>query len=57
MNNTLSVNAVLEYQKIYKQEFGEEITFDEAKEQGMRLLRLFDIVYKPIDENLLIGKK
>jgi hypothetical protein len=46
----LSNRAVTEYQQIYKQEFGEEISSEEAKEQGIRLLRLFNIIYKPIKQ-------
>lgn len=52
MNRQISNEAVLEYQKIYKQEFGEEISFEEALEQGMKLLRLFDIIYKPVPEGV-----
>lgn len=44
----ISDQAVLEYQQIYKKEFGIDITLEEALEQGMELLRLFNIIYKPI---------
>ena len=44
----LSEEAVLEYQQIYKKEFGEEISLEEAKEQGTKLLKLFSIIYRPI---------
>lgn len=56
MIGQLSAAAVSEYQENYKREFGEEISFEEAKEQGMRLLKLFDIVYKPINKEALINK-
>ena len=46
---SISNEAIEEYQRIYKSEFGEDITFEEAKEQGNKLLRLFDIIYKPIN--------
>ncbi len=50
MQNTQSISneAVEEYQRIYKSEFGMEIPSEEAKEQGIKLLILFDIIYKPI---------
>jgi hypothetical protein len=44
----LSKQAVMDYQKIYKQTFGEEISYEEAERQGIRLLRLFRIIYRPI---------
>ncbi len=44
----LSNQAVTEFKKIYKKEFGEEISDKEALEKGEKLLRLFQIIYKPI---------
>lgn len=35
-----------EYKKIYKKEFGEDISDEEAHEQGERLVRLFELVFK-----------
>ncbi len=46
----LNKQAIEEYQKIYKEEFGEEISEDEAIEQGERLIQLFKVIYKPIPE-------
>lgn len=42
----LSEEAVEEFQALYKAEFGEEISFEEALEQGTNLLRLYKAVYK-----------
>lgn len=53
MSGQLSEMAVLEYQQIYKKEFGEEISLEEAAEQGTKLLRLFDIIYGPIKKKWL----
>lgn len=50
----LSKQAVMDYQKIYKQTFGEEISYEEAERQGIRLLRLFKVIYKPIPKDWLI---
>lgn len=44
--NMLSKQAIEEYQKIMKKEFGQDITVAEAEEQGTRLLRLFEILVK-----------
>ena len=52
-NGSISNHAILEYQEIYKKEFGEEISLVEAKEQGMKLLRLFDIIFRPIKKGWL----
>ena len=42
----LSKHAIEEYRKIYKKEFGQDITVGEAEEQGMRLLKLFKILLR-----------
>jgi len=52
-NFFLSKKAVEEYQRIYKKTLGEEISYQEASEQGMRLLKAFELIYKPIINDLL----
>jgi hypothetical protein len=47
----LSQESILEFQRIYKKNFGVEISFDEAREQGAKLIDLFKIVYKPLKIN------
>lgn len=42
----LSKQAIEKYQKIFKEEFGQEITIAEAEEQGTRLLKFFEILIK-----------
>lgn len=42
----LPKQAIEEYQKIFKEEFGQDITTAEAEEQGTRLLRLFELLIK-----------
>lgn len=49
----LPKKAIEEYKTIYKKQFGKEITNAEAEEQGTRLLRLFQIIYKPIPKSWL----
>lgn len=44
----LSDKAIKEFQEIYQNRFGEIITEDEANVIGLKLLKLFSIVYKPI---------
>ena len=36
----LSVNAVLEFKKLYLKEYGKKLTNEEAIDYGMRLIRL-----------------
>lgn len=50
MNSVLSKKAVEEYQEIYKKTYGEEISYEQAAQQGMGLLRLFKIIYRPINK-------
>jgi hypothetical protein len=42
----LSKKAVEEYQEIYKMEFGIELSYSEAEEKGIKLLRIFAILCK-----------
>jgi len=51
----LSKQAIEEYQKIFKEEFGQDITVVEAEEQGTRLLRFFEILLK-VDQRNQIKK-
>ncbi|MFA6569803.1 MAG: hypothetical protein WCT77_01010 [Bacteroidota bacterium] len=44
----LSKKAIEEYQSIYLKTFGKEISYGEANQQGIKLLRLFKIIYQPI---------
>ena len=47
----LSKQAIEEYRKIFKEEFGQDITEAEAEEQGIRLLRFFEILIKVDQQN------
>lgn len=47
----LSKKALDDFKSIYKQEFGEDISDQEAKEKGEKLLKLFGIIYKTIPKN------
>lgn len=44
----LSEQSVSNFQKLYRARFGKEITRDEAYEKGTRLLRMIELVYKPM---------
>jgi hypothetical protein len=46
----LNQNAIDEFRAIYKKQFGEEISEDDAQEMGLRLLKLFQIIYRPLPE-------
>lgn len=39
------------YQELYKSHFGEELNFDDAYNQGVKLLRLVELIYKPITKS------
>lgn len=43
--------AVKEFQKIYKNKIGKEITFNEAKIKAEKFINLFDLITKPIKNN------
>lgn len=44
----LSKKALDEFKAIYKAEYGVELSDSEALDKGIRLLRLFKAVYRPI---------
>lgn len=41
----LNLEAIKQYQELHKKYFGEEISEDEARTMGTRLVELFKIVY------------
>jgi hypothetical protein len=48
----LSDENILKFQTLYKSEFGMEISKEDARKKGTKLLQLISIVYKPnISEN------
>lgn len=44
----LSDDDIQQFQTIYKERFGKELSKQDAYEQGIKLLRLLSIVYKPM---------
>jgi hypothetical protein len=45
---SLSKQAIEEYKQIYKKNFGEEISDEEARKQGENLIELFRVICRPI---------
>jgi hypothetical protein len=48
---TLSREALDEFKRIYQAEFGETLTDAEAQEMGLRVLRVFDLLSRPLPED------
>ena len=46
----LTNEQVSEFQRIYKDRFGKDISKEAALEKGIKLLRLVEIIYKPMTE-------
>ena len=47
----LSKQAIEEFRKMYSETYGDELSFDEATEKALQLIRLSKFVYKyPIDK-------
>ena len=44
----LTKEAVEEFKKIWREEFGEDISDEKAAEEGINLLTMFDAIYRPI---------
>jgi len=49
----LSDSALQNFKKIYKEEYGQEISDAEALKLGMNLLNLYDHIYRPIKKEWL----
>ena len=47
----LSDENIREFQTLYKEHFGEEISVEDARESGSKLLRLISLLYRPADQN------
>ena len=45
-----SDEQVTKFQSLYKTHFGKSISREEAYDQGLKLLRLIEIIYKPMTE-------
>ncbi len=46
----LSHEQITNFQVLYKNRFGREISREEAYEKGAKLMRLVEIIYKPMTE-------
>lgn len=46
----LSDEHIKEFQKLYGEHFGIEISKEDAYENGAKLLRLISLIYRPIDQ-------
>ena len=46
----LTDQQITRFQVLWKEHFGKEISREEALEKGIKLMRLVEIVYKPITQ-------
>jgi len=46
----LSDDQLKKFQKLYKNHFGKEISRQDANEKGMKLIRLVELIYRPMTE-------
>ena len=55
----ISQDQLEEFKAIYKKQFGTELSDQEALEKATKLLRLVEIIYKPItkDEYEMVQKR
>ncbi len=47
----LSDEQIKQFQILYKNRFGKEISREEAYERGAKLIRLVELIYKPMTED------
>ena len=48
----LSDKAIEEFREIYKKQFKEELSVEEANEKGLELLKFMKAIYKPIPRKM-----
>jgi hypothetical protein len=48
---TLSREAIDSFKRIYQSEFGEALSDDAAREMALRLLRVFDLLSRPVPDD------
>lgn len=53
----LPKEAILEFQALYKKVYRKEISYEQALEKGTNLIRLFQLIYKPIPKNWIKQNK
>ena len=46
----LDNEQITKFQTLYKKRFGKEISREKAYEQGVKLIRLVELTYKPMTE-------
>ena len=46
----LSEQSVSKFQQLYRARFGKEISREEAQEKGLKLIRMIELVYRPMTE-------
>lgn len=44
----LTEEQIKDFQRIYKKEFGKEISFEVAQDEAIKFLRMMKIIYRPI---------
>lgn len=49
----LEAKHIASFQMLYKRQFGVEISTEQAREKGIKLLRLMQLSYKPITQEQL----
>lgn len=46
----LSDEQIIKFQTLWKNRFGKDISREEAYEKGVKLIRLVELIYKPMTE-------
>lgn len=53
----LSDKALKEFKKIWKEQFGEDISDEKAAKEGINLLTLLNAIYRPIKKEWAVKPK
>ena len=53
----LTTEHISQFQVLYKEQFGEDISKEEAQEQALKLLRLVQLIYKPMTKQEFLNTR
>lgn len=48
VDSVLDKKSVEQFQKLYKEKYGVDLSFEQALKMGLELINLFRVVYRPI---------
>ena len=51
----ISRENIDDFQRLYEEQFGVKLDLEEATERGLQLIRLMELIYKPITKESIVN--